>query len=167
MKKKSILIVLAILFVFIAVIPVRNTFAYFTAHAEASGQAKVDLTWKTDLTEEIDENNKDKHITITNVGDTPVIVRVNVFAGDVATTTPEKGHEEDWKLIDGWWYYTKILGVGDTTPELFVEVVVENAPDYDFNIVVVHESSRVVYQNGSTTKLELPTGWKAPTEVAA
>ena len=163
MKKKSILIALAILFVFIAVIPVRNTFAYFTAYDEATGEATVDLTWKTDLTEDI-ENNKDKHITIKNTGETPVIVRVNVFAGEFATTTPEKGHESDWTLVDGWWYYTKILEVGETTPELFVEVVVKNAPDYDFNIVVVHESSRVVYKNGSTTELIKPNGWAyAPT----
>ena len=168
MKKKSILIVLAMLFVLIAVTPIRESFAYFTAYDEASGEAAVTLKWETEIVEEIDENQKDKHIVIKNTGDTPVIVRVKVFAGDYAVPSSEDGK---WtENADGWWYYTEILPVGGTTSELFVEVKTEGspkAPDIDFNIVVVHESSRVVYENGSTTTLVKPSGWSYAPSVAA
>ena len=168
MKKKSILIVLAMLFVLIAVTPIRESFAYFTAYDEASGEAAVTLKWETEIVEEIDENQKDKHIVIKNTGDTPVIVRVNVFAGDYAVPSSKDGK---WaENTDGWWYYTEILPVGGTTSELYVEVKTEGspkAPDIDFNIVVVHESSRVVYKNGSTTTLAPPSGWSYVPSVAA
>ena len=168
MKKKSILIVLAMLFVFIAVTPIQESLAYFTAYDKASGEAAVTLKWETEIVEEIDENQKDKHIVIKNTGETPVIVRVKVFAGDYAVTTSKDGK---WaENTDGWWYYTEILPVGGTTSELFVEVKTEGspkAPDIDFNIVVVHESSRVVYKNGSTTTLATPSGWSYVPSVAA
>ena len=158
MKKKSILIVLAVLFVFIAVAPIRETLAYFTAYAPASGEGKVDLTWNTKLDEEIDENQRDKHITVTNTGKTPVVVRVSVFADEAYTTYSY--NDSDWtKNSDGWWYYTKVLAPGESTSVLDVLVKVENVPDYDFNIIVVHESSRAIYKNGSTTELEKPDGW--------
>ena len=107
MKKKSILIVLAMLFVLIAVTPIRESFAYFTAYDEASGEAAVTLKWETEIVEEIDENQKDKHIVIKNTGDTPVIVRVNVLQG----ITPS--HRA--KTANG----QRIQADGGTTPRSF------------------------------------------------
>lgn len=156
MKKKSILIVLAVLLVFIAVTPIRESLAYFTAYDEAEGNGTVDLVWSTKITEELPEN-RDKKITISNTGETPVIVRVQVFSGEFAETYSY----EDGEWIpkeDGWWYYSKILEPGEDTSELYVEVKLDSVPDYDFNIVVVHESSRVFYVNGTNT-LETPEGW--------
>ncbi|MBR0342165.1 MAG: hypothetical protein IJH64_07965 [Oscillospiraceae bacterium] len=150
MKKKSILIVLAVLLVFIATTPIKESFAYFTAHDEASGEASVDLTWSTELKEEIKDN--EKHITIANTGNTPVIARVKVFAAEYAKITAGDGWIEN---ADGWWYYSKILEVGQSTPtEVYVSIVGD--PEYDFEIVVVHESSRVVYKDGSIVK---PAKW--------
>ena len=158
MKKKSILIVLAVLLVFIAAAPIQESFAYFTAHDEASGKAVVDLTWSTELKEEIKDN--EKHITIVNTGETPVIVRARVFAAEYAKTTPGAG----WTTSneDGWWYYSEILQPSQSTSELLVSIVGD--PGYDFEIVVVHESSRVVYEDG---KLATPDGWSYAPNVTA
>lgn len=155
MKKKVIFIVLSVFLVLIAATPIKNTMAYFTDVQEAKGEAKLTLKWQTDIEETLIE--EDKSIVISNTGEVPVIVRVNVYAGEFAVTTDT---ENMWTLeSDGWWYYTEVLPVGGRTTELNVDVAVENAPDYDFNIVVVHESSRVVYENGSSTTLVKPEGW--------
>lgn len=159
MKKKSILIVLAVLLVFIATAPIQESFAYFTAHDEASGEAVVDLTWSTELKEDIDNN--EKHITIVNTGKTPVIARVRVFAAEYANTTPGSGWISKTDT-DGWWYYSEILQPGQSTSELLVSIVGD--PGYDFEIVVVHESSRVVYKDG---KLATPDGWSYAPDVKA
>ena len=157
MNKKSILIVLAVLLVFIAAAPIQESFAYFTAHDEALGEAVVDLTWSTDLKEEIKDN--EKHITILNTGKTPVIARVRVFAAEYANTTAGS----EWiSNADGWWYYSEILQPGQSTSELLVSIVGD--PSYDFEIVVVHESSRVVYED---EKLVKPDGWSYAPNVTA
>ena len=157
MKKKSILIVLAVLLVFIATAPIQESFAYFTAHDKASGEAVVDLTWSTELKEEIKDN--EKHINILNTGNTPVIVRVRVFAAEYAKTTAGSGWSSN---ADGWWYYSEILQPGNSTSELLVSIVGD--PGYDFEIVVVHESSRVVYEGES---LVTPDGWSYAPKVTA
>ena len=156
MKKKSILIVLAVLLVFIAVTPIRESLAYFTAYDEAEGNGTVDLVWSTTIVESF-PYDRDKNITILNTGETPVIVRVQVFSGEFAATYSV----EDGKWIqedDGWWYYSEILEPGDESSALYAKVNLETAPDYDFNIVVVHESSRVFYVDGTNT-IATPEGW--------
>lgn len=160
MKKKSILIVLALLLVFIATTPIKESFAYFTAHDAATGTAIVDLTWSTKIEEKIKDN--EKHITVTNTGETPVIARVRVFAAEYAKTTAGSGWISN---NDGWWYYNSILEPGQSTSELLISIVGD--PGYDFEIVVVHESSRAVYKNGSTTTLAPPSGWSYVPSVAA
>ena len=72
-----------------------------------------------------------------------MIVRVRVFySGDFVKYEYD---EDKWVEIDDWWYYKEILKAGSETSELFVKVVKEDAPAYDFQITVVMENERVVY----------------------
>lgn len=140
-----------------AAVSVPSVLAYFTDYVKASGSQEVQLQWQTELKEDVREN--DKHITIDNVGDTPVIVRVQVFANeDLATVTGGS-----WQKAGDWYYYKKILKAGETMSaddELLVDVKgSDELPAGDFNIVVVHESQRVVYESNS--KLAVPDGWDA------
>lgn len=134
---------------------VPGTLAYFTDQDKSEGTAGVKLAWNTVLKEEVKDNNK--HVTIKNEGDTKAVVRVAVFAPDFAKIQDNGS----WVEKNGWWYYKEILDPGKTTDELFVEV--KDAPDKDFNIIVLHESSRVVYADNET--LRVPDGWDYAPEV--
>lgn len=144
----------------IAAVSMPLTLAYFSDYARAEGSKDIQLAWQTELKESV--KNNDKHITIDNKGETPVIVRVQVFANadlleSIGPTTEGKWAEGS----DGWWYYMSILKAGQAMPEsdeLFVNVKgAESLADKDFNIVVIHESQRAVYENNTT--LKAPAGW--------
>lgn len=136
-------------------VSVPSVLAYFTDYVKASGSKDVHLQWQTELKEDVREN--DKHITIDNVGETPVVVRVQIFANEDLASISGSSWE---KGADGWYYYKKILAAGEMAEadELFVDVKgSDQLPDSDFNIVVIHESQRVAYE--SNTKLAAPDGW--------
>lgn len=137
-------------------VSVPSVLAYFTDYVKASGSKAVHLQWQTELKEDVREN--DKHITIDNVGETPVVVRVQIFANEDLASISGSSWEE-W--ADGWYYYKKILAAGEKmaeADELLVDVKgSDQLPDSDFNIVVIHESQRVAYE--SNTKLAAPDGW--------
>ena len=148
--KKTLLLTLAVLLV-AAAVGVKPALAYFSDYQRAKGTAEVDLAWSTTLEETPKDDSKT--IRVTNTGDTKVIVRVSVFAGDFVTVEGSG----DWIEEDGWWYYDSILPPGATTEELRAVWDTKDAPDYDFEVVVVHESARVVYEDNET--LKMPAGW--------
>ena len=156
-SRKYIILFAAVLALAIVAMSVPATLAYFSDQDRANGAKDVKLGWETELHEYVEENSK--HIAVENVGDTDAIVRVAVFAGDFASVNTGS----DWKLKNGWYYYDKVLKAGETTPELFVSVKAEASKQADFNIVVVHESSRVVYSDNET--LKVPDGWDFAPEV--
>ena len=158
LNRKRILLFAAVLALTFAAVHIPGSLAYFTDHESAKGQADVKLSWSTHLDEQVKDNNK--HVVVENTGDTDAMVRVAVFAGDFATVKDEDGK---WQKRDGWYYYKEILKPGEKTSELFVEVKVEEASQADFNIMVVHESARVVYIDNSTPYA--PKGWTVVPEV--
>lgn len=154
-RKKNVIIALAAILA-VSVISIPGTLAYFSDYDKAAGAAPLKLAWQTELQEQVKDNNK--HITIKNVGDVDVIVRVQVFGGDFVTVTDTAGC---WTKSGEWWYYNYILKPGEETTELFVKVNAANAntPEPDFNVIVVHESQRTVYEDNTT--LLPPDGWDA------
>lgn len=141
----------------VTAVSVPSVLAYFTDYVKAAGSKEVQLQWQTELKEDVKEN--DKHVTIDNVGETPVIVRVQVFANeDLATVAGSS-----WQKAGDWYYYKKVLKAGEkmtSADELLVDVKgSDELSAEDFNIVVVHESQRVVYESNS--KLAAPDGWDA------
>lgn len=158
LHKRSAAFVLAAVLAVTAV-SVPSVLAYFTDYVKASGSKDVHLQWQTELKEDVQQN--DKHITIDNVGETPVVIRVQVFANENLAEITGSSWQEG---ADGWYYYKKILAPkgsdGASTDELLVEVKGgADLPESDFNIVVIHESQRVVYENNTT--LSVPDGWDA------
>ena len=130
------------------------SFAYFTDYDRASGKTGLSLGWETNIKEEMDGNNKS--ITIENIGETDTIIRVRVFAGDFVTVE-DRGLEKYWKQEGDWWYYDRILAPGQETTELYAEVKAADAGADDFEVTVVHESARTVYENNKT--LKTPEDW--------
>ena len=144
MNKTFTKLLACLMAVAIAVTTIRTTLAYFSDREVASGKATVYLTSEVRIKETIEDDNK--HVVIENTGKTDVIVRVRVFAnGDYINITDKDGK---WQQDGDWYYYKEVLPVGESTSELFVEVVKENTPGYQFNIIVVVENERVQYDGG-------------------
>ena len=168
-RKKAIALAAALVLCLTAAIGI--TAAYFTDYESAAGGAKIELGGQTRINEEMDQN--DKNVSITNTGQTDMIVRVGVFS-DAGRTTIEAGN--DWiKGADDWYYYRYVLAgsedgtSGESTSVLRVIVKTDDtsaAPDFD--VLAAHESAEAVYNGQSEPdapaedlRLEAPEGWDA------
>lgn len=134
------------------------TIAYFTDYEAAQGSAAISLGDQTNIHEELEGSNK--HITVQNTGDTPVLVRVGIF-GDSNVMKEPVDKDGKWKHVGDYWYYTEILEPGDGAPsetsELYVEV---EQKDYDFDIIVAHESAQVIYDNDESRIVRPAEDWE-------
>lgn len=96
------------------------------------------------------ESNEKTDVGVTNIGKTEVYVRVMlvetwrnsddqvVAEPEGAVVTYEMGSSNDWVNSDGYYYYTKPLDVGDTTPNLIDKAtctVPEGAALMDLEVV--------------------------------
>ena len=108
-----------------------------------------------------------KTIKIKNVNEPDMVVRVMIIAdkdhlGDITLGKDWSGPDDD-----GWYYYGKMLKGstdrdGDETSELRAEVNVSGNEDInDFDVVVVQEAERVVYDQDSEGNniVSVPEGW--------
>lgn len=168
MKNRKIIASAAAIFLCM-VVSVGTAVAYFTDYENGRGGAEVNLSGQTRLIENMQDNNK--VISVQNTGETDMIVRVLIF-GDESRMTVKPG--SGWiKGEDGAFYYNKILkagkdgAAGESTSEIIAEVTVKEGEEpTDFDIMVVNEGSRVVYDGqGDPTSgnqnLKAPDGWDA------
>ena len=144
MKKKIISLCLVVALGATAVIG--GTLAYFTDDATKTntftvGNVEIELTepkWdETGSKEAVDAYPGEalaKDPTVTNVGANPCFVRVTVSNldqfGDAGMITYRTDYVEDalgtnWvKGDDGYFYYTKVLAIKETTDALFDQIVI-------------------------------------------
>lgn len=144
MKKKIVALCLCIAMLTIAI--AGGTLAYFTdtdAKTNTFTVGNVDIkleepNWDTDGSEDAPEvypgEALAKDPTVTNDGANPCFVRIKVEgwdclgeAGDIIYRTDYKDNTlgENWvKHTDGYFYYTKVLAVGETTDALFDQIVI-------------------------------------------
>lgn len=167
-NRKTKLIVAAVLL--IALAAPAATFAYFTDYEDGYGGAVLKLEGETTIQEDADSDQK--VISIKNVGETDVIVRLAVH-GDYVKHPYTYERSSDWTVDGdedgGWIYYNGILAPGGETSTItvLVDKTAAEAAGHDFDIVVVHESQRVSYEqvvdSGKTyNKVVLPEGWTNP-----
>lgn len=161
-NRKFITAILSLVLVLAATVGI--TIAYFTDYESGKGGAKLTLKGETWIDEKADDNSKD--IVIQNVGETEMIVRVRVY-GDASHLTIAD-EQSGWILgSDGYYYYNKILkpdpagrGNGDRSTTLHAEIKVSGEEDIeDFDIIVTHESSLVIYDGTDAGNIICPSGW--------
>lgn len=145
MKRISRKITLTLLaLVLCLTVSVGGTLAYFTDYDEAFGGHDVVLGHETELEEEL--KGLDKHVSVKNNGETDVVVRVRFFG---EAEYMDISASDEWTEKGGWYYYREVLAPGQSTSEIVAKVTIpEKDSDKVFDIVVVHESSQVVYENG-------------------
>lgn len=165
MKKKLVAMCMVVCLSAIAI--VGGTLAYFTDDEEATntftiGNVDITLTepnWtgsgSQDAPEVYPGEPLAKDPTVTNDGANPCFVRINVEGldclGNAGMITYRTDYVADklgdnWvKHTDGYFYYNKVLAVGETTDALFDQIViptgVENGDaETEFNVVVTAEA---------------------------
>ena len=147
-KRKIVLLALAVCMV--AILAVGGTLAYFTAEDDATntftvGNVKIDLTepnWKESGSQDAPEvyptEPLQKDPTVTNTGANPCFVRISVTGWDCLINAGLSENNiiyrtdyvdgklgENWVLhTDGYFYYNKVLAVGEKTDALFDQIVV-------------------------------------------
>lgn len=154
-KRTMILVLLAAL-----VLSTGVAYAYFTDYEQARGGAAIYLNGQTTIEEDADEAKK--VITISNTGDTDVIVRVAVYGDYISNVDFSTA---DWTKDGDFYYYNKILPAGqETTSSITANIDTEKAKaaGHDFEIIVVHESSRVLYDGTEANRVVKPSGWTYP-----
>ncbi len=148
MKKRNIFLT-ACTIILVCSVSIGSAFAYFTTYTEAKGGYTISLGDKTTI-EEPKVSEMTKHIVIKNLeGSEPVWVRARAFGGEVYELIYSDKSGKWLPNSDGYYYYKDILTAGQSTEELLVKI--ENIPEdaEDFDIVVVYETTPVLYdENG-------------------
>ena len=165
MRNRSKLLIMALSLILCITASIGITFAYFTDYENARGGAVLRLKGQTWINEEADKDGKT--IVIQNVNEPDMVVRVMIIAdkdhlGDIELEDGWSGPDED-----GWYYYDNVLKgsanrKGEETTKLKAEVKVSGNEDInDFDIVVVQEAERVVYEQDEegNNVVSIPAGW--------
>lgn len=90
----------------------------------------------------------EKHIVLTNTGESDCFVRVKVFAGSQITLTMSGSSWNQGE--DGYWYYSDIVPVSGNTEELLAQIAIPEEYKESFNVVVVQECTPVLYEEDGT-----------------
>lgn len=151
MKKKTIFLT-AVAVLLVMVTAIDSAWAYFTTYAQASGGYTLSLGDKTTVDEEFSAWTK--HVAITSTEDSEsVYIRVKAFCGSEYSLVFSDANGKWTPGEDGYYYYSDIVTGGGTTEELLVKIenVPEDVKDADsFNVVVVYESTPVLYREDGT-----------------
>lgn len=165
MKNRKLLIT-ALSLILCLTVSIGLAVAYFTDYEAAKGGAVLQLNGQTEIEEKADDTSKT--VTIVNTGDADMVTRV-MFIGDPSKLTVTPGENWSGPDDDGWYYYTKVLKKAGSpnntkTKPISGTISVKGDDDIkDFDIIVVHESERVLY-DGDT--VAIPEGW-AVSSIAA
>lgn len=120
----------------------QSTLAYFTAESTARNviaTGAIDITLReetasgeawSDLDNITPGDAVSKIVTVTN-SDMPAYVRIKceISVHDAERNTLDPSYmlqldmdTKNWTYLDGWWYYNRLLDIGETTVPLFTQV---------------------------------------------
>ena len=130
--------------------------AYYTDTSNASGSVPFATSPGTEIEEKFDGN---KHVTIKNTGDVPVVVRLQVnpsekdelFINSFAKISVGST-SSNWVALnsdDGWIYYAQPLMAGATTDRLDVNVKPSDDAPSSFDITVFQQHGVAYYEDGT------------------
>lgn len=123
-----------------------TAFAYFTSNTQATGGHTIQLGYSTDVNEEIVDGNK--RISMTNTGNTDVMVRIQLFYGTGVNNSITVGTPgaEGWTNAGDTWTYSEVLAPGASTTVLPVNVTAKEGTDLsNFDVTVIGQTSPVYY----------------------
>ena len=125
--------------------------AYFTTYTEASGGVTLNMGFSETIPKE-DFSNWTKHVSVENTGDYDCYVRVKALAGSKYQDGLQYS-DSDGKWTpgeDGYYYYSDPIAPGESTSVLDIRIDSKES-DASFNVVVVQESTKVLYNENNET----------------
>lgn len=157
MKRKWLLLA-AIAAVTLSIVAVTPSIAYFTDTVQTSGMIGVTLgDGKPIIDEKVSKMTKE--IAIKNTGDYDIYVRAKAIYPDNCTVEFIK--EAGWEKGDGDYYYYDgvVAPTKATDTKLVLKVSKKKDLDLDFNVVIVQEATKVVYDENGNPR---PADWTNP-----
>ena len=146
MRKFKIRLAVISLIAVILSLFMQETLAYYStigksSNVVTSGNLKMLIHEKTDQGHDFPAEGVyimpgdvvSKRVTIENICEHPLYLRVRVVFGVNSEILSAEDcfklniNEEDWQLVDGWYYYRQVLAPGETTPEVFSHVEIVGA----------------------------------------
>lgn len=149
-NKKSLCLAAAAL-TLTAGISAGTAMAYFTTYTEASGGVTLNMGFSETIPKE-DFSNWTKHVSVENTGDYDCYVRVKALAGSKYQDGLQY-RDSDGKWTpgeDGYYYYSDPIAPGESTSVLDIWIDSKES-DASFNVVVVQESTKVLYNENNET----------------
>jgi len=147
MKRKKHLLIVATA-ISLCAVSVQPAIAYFTDTQRATGRLVLEMNPEIESKEKVE--NMKKIISVANTGKNDVFVRAKaIYASNFDVIMDKEATDAGWSFneADGYYYYDKIVKVGEETPKLVLKVDVKDDKivEYDFNVVIVQEAARVIY----------------------
>ena len=151
---KKILLILAAIFVVIAVAVAGVSYAYLTSNSSIDnkftiGENDIELNEEFDPPKDINPGDSiRKKVWASDVGNTPVYIRAKVLFsdGDMKKNCEDLDIGDDWTYNsnDNYYYYTKKVEPGSKTSTLFTAVKIKDSADENdlksFDVTVYMES---------------------------
>ena len=159
MKKRLVLIAMAL--ILISGIAIKPAVAYFTDTVSAEGMLELKVgDGELDKMDDSVENMV-KKIAITNTGEFDVFVRAGVIAPDGVTVTMEAS--DGWtKGEDGYYYYSPVVAIGETSGKLNLKV--DGGELTDFNVIIVQEATKVIYDEAGNATFDWNSAIQSQTD---
>lgn len=151
MKRKILLVIAAVL---VLSLSVGFASAYFSDHETANGFATIKLGGQSEIIE--DWPDGDKSVSIKNIGETEIVVRVAIYGPDDMDISATG----NWVPYKGYYYYNGVLQPGESTPVKTLIASVKDITDDlgdNFDIVVMQECKQAPY--GKDGKLLPMSEW--------
>lgn len=150
------IVVAALAICLFALTTVGVSLAYYTDTSNASGSVPFATSPGTEIEEKFDGN---KHVTIKNTGDVPVVVRLKVNPSEkdeLFTNSFAKisvgSTSNNWVRLSSdneWIYYAQPLMAGASTDRLDVNVKPSDDAPSSFDITVFQQHGVAYYQDGA------------------
>ena len=152
LKNKKTLCLAAVAVLMVLTLSVGSAMAYFSTYVISKGSKLYEQEFpRTELDERISAGMKS--ITIKNVGNADgkgaaCFVRVKVIAADAyesrVSVAAGNNSESDWYAEGDYYYYNKVLELGELTTTLDIHINTENLKEA-FNVVVIQENTPALY----------------------
>ncbi|QFJ53607.1 hypothetical protein [Pseudobutyrivibrio xylanivorans] len=154
MKFKKYMLVAAALLI-IGGVAVKPAMAYFTDSHETTGSIQISLG-DSKLTPKDSADGLLKTVSVTNTSNYDAFVRVKaIYSKNFSAAITDKAKENGWSEKDGYFYYAPVLAAGESTPDLKIQIsVVDNSIADSFNVVIIEEATRVIYDSEGNTSCD-------------
>ena len=141
MKNKIKILAIILLIILILGYSAIKLYAYFTDYQVIEGKVSLEFDFaSSELYQNVDD--KGIHVYVENTGNDECFVRVKIYS----TTNISCEDNGNWYQEDGYWYYNKVLKIGQLTEELLINDPTKNVNNIDeINVTIIQEITEVLY----------------------